>query len=427
LTMAACPDLTKFYSENLALERTRDWQSTRESLRDIFPQCLLSSEFFSLYGAAQLNTGQLSEAMESLERALLLDPSNGAALIDYSEALLSDGQLFAALEANALLQAREDLPDTLKPQIEQRQREWSALTRQTSWQLDLLGGYDDNLNGAPDEDLVTLTLSGQPILLTLNDEYQAASGPFLTARLQARHRRLSPDFQDTFQGQIRGRRSNNSASDVLQAVARFNRLDGSGRRNQQWGAGVNHLLFSGRPLFTGSDVRYQFQFESIAGCRPYLGSALQHQVWHEQRRLDGLEAKASLGSGCTLRTASPQRINVEASVLYNAGLSGNRLGGSRDGWQLTADWQVALRRGVLSAQLNHTYLLDGQGFSPLLEYNARRNVRRSSVLLQYSEKFRWLGDSTQFLINFYHQDQNSNLGVFRTEDTSLEIGVRWQF
>ena len=427
VAMSACPDLARFYPVNHSAERGPDWQGAKDRLREIFSDCLLSSEFFALYGAAQLNTGQLPEAMESLERALLLDPNNGAALVDYSDALLRDGQLFAAIEANAMLQARVDLPSELNRQIEQRRRDWNALTSQTSWQFDLLGGYDDNLNGAPDEDLVTLTLSGQPILLTLNDEYRAVSGPFLTARLQARHRRLSPGFQNNFQGQVRGRRSENTVSDVLQLAGRFNRLAGSGRSSQQWGGGANHLMFSGRPLFTGTDARYRFQIDGMAGCRAYLGGAMQHQIWHEQRRLDGLEAKVSLGSSCRLPRASAQRIDIEASVLHNAELNANRLGGNRDGWQLTANWQVAMPKGVLSAQLTHTRLLDGRGFTPLLENNARREIERSSLLVQYSENLPWLGEGTRLLINLYHQDQNSNLGVFRTEDTSVEVGLSWQF
>ena len=108
-------------------------------------------EFFALYGAAQLNTGQLLKAMESLERALLLDPNNGAALIDYSDALLRDGQLFAAIEANALLQARGDLPDALKRQIEQRRRGLERLDQPNQLAIRFVGGYDDNLNGAPDD------------------------------------------------------------------------------------------------------------------------------------------------------------------------------------------------------------------------------------------------------------------------------------
>ena len=174
------------------------WEATRQSLAEIFDQCLLSSEYFSLLGAAQLNTGRLSEELESLERSLLLDPDNGAALIDYSDALLKDVVLFAALELNQLLLDRSDAPLGLKQHLKERQREWRALTRQTDWQIDLLGGYDSNLNGAPDTETVALTLSGEPIFLALNDNYQAIEGPFLNTRIASTHSRLGPEYQDTF-------------------------------------------------------------------------------------------------------------------------------------------------------------------------------------------------------------------------------------
>ena len=425
---AACPSLSSFYPEKLeSPDSLPAWEGVRIKLSENFSQCLLSSEYFALLGAAQLNSDHLPEAMESLERALLLDPDNGAALIDYADALLQDGQLFAAIEANAMLLEREDVPNILLSQISQRHRDWSALTQQTSWQLDLLGGYDNNLNGAPDEDLITLTLSGEPILLSLSEEFQAAQGPFLNASLVARHRRLTPNAQHSFQGQVRGRLSENTASDVLQVAGRYSRLVGKGSVSRQWGGGINRLLFSGRPLFTGTDARYRFQFAGAGQCRPYLSGALQHQIWHEQRRLDGVEVKASFGASCPLAGDVAQRIKIEGSALHNAERNADRLGGNREGWQLLAEWQMALTRGVVSAQVTHTRLLDGRGFSPLLQNNARRDMKRSSILVQYREAIAWLGGNTQLVINFYHQDQNSNLGLFETEDTSFEVGFSWEF
>ena len=143
---ASCPDLSRFYTGNDdSPQNGIDWEYIHAQLTEIFSQCLLSSEYFALYGAAQLNTDRLSDSMESLERSLLLDPDNGAALVDYAEALLRDGQLFAALEANVVLLDREDVPERLEHQISQRQRDWRALIQQTNWQLDLLGGMTTTL------------------------------------------------------------------------------------------------------------------------------------------------------------------------------------------------------------------------------------------------------------------------------------------
>ena len=157
-----------------------DWLAIGAELELLFDQCLSSSPYFAMRGAAQLNTGRLTEAIESLERALLPNPDNGAAMVDYAQALLEDGQLFAAIEANRLVLEREDADGLVS--LQSRQRDWSSLTRQTSYQIDLVGGFDDNLNGGPDEDLIALTLAGEPILLTLSQSLRQQAPVWQLAR-----------------------------------------------------------------------------------------------------------------------------------------------------------------------------------------------------------------------------------------------------
>lgn len=419
---ANCPDLNPFYPGP-----EPDWASTLARLRPLLPQCLESSEYFALYGAAQLNNGLLDESIESLERALLLNPDNGAAQIDYANALLQDGQIFPALQINEQILLREDLPDDLARQIEERQANWQALTRETSWQVDLLAGYDNNLNGAPDQDLITLTLAGDPILLGLNPEFRAVSGPYTNLRLLGRHRRLYPENQQNFSAEIRGRMSEDSASDVVQVAGRYGLIRPDQTNSWQLNAGTNHLLFGGRPLFTGTDASFRYQISSQGQCRPYLGAALQHQLWHNQSRLNGLEAKLGVGTNCPLFNQDNQIFNAELSALNNEELKDNRLGGSRGGWQLALNWQYRSNRGLFVARYNFTRVKDREGFSPLLANNARRDVERNALLLQYQEPMRALGRSALLLINIYHQDQNSNLELFRTEDTTAEIGFSWRF
>jgi len=403
------------------------WEAARQSLAEIFDQCLLSSEYFSLLGAAQLNTGRLSDAMESLERSLLLDPDNGAALIDYSEALLQDGQLFAAIEVNQLLLERADAPPGLEQQLKNRQREWRALTRQTDWQIDLLGGYDSNLNGAPDTETVALTLSGEPIFLALNENYQAIEGPFLNTRVAATHTRLSPEYQDTVFAQIRGRLSDDSSSDVTQLVARYSRRGSLHSASGQASAGLNHLAFLGSSLFTGADASYSGELAVNGRCSANLSAALQHQRWHQQRRLDGLEMRAGAQTTCRLGSAASQEVSLGAGLLHNLALQDNRLGGDRDGWQISAGWRLASVQRTISAQVNFTTILDGRGFSTLLENNARRRVARGSVLVQYRKRLGFLVKGLELVANIYHQEQDSNISIFDTIDSSVEIGLSLRF
>ena len=418
----ACPDLSRFLR---GPGEHSDWSAISVELEPLFDLCLLNSPYFALRGAAQLNTGRLPEAIESLERALLLNPDNGAAMVDYAQALLEDGQLFAAIEANRLVLARDDAPGGLAKQLQARQRDWGSLTRQTSYQIDLVGGFDDNLNGGPDEDLIALTLAGEPILLTLSQNLRAASGPFGNLRALVRHRQLTPGRQHDFLGQVSGRFSEDTASDILQATARYSQTVATRQRRWQLGAGLNHLAFGGNSLFTGVDSRLRYQLRQGSRCRPFVAGALQYQTWHGQSLLNGLESKLSIGGDCAVADRPNQRLGLESSVLYNAALKSGRLGGDRAGWQFRLQWQVAIAGALISAQLDHTTLEDQRGYSQLLADNARRQVSRNSVLVQYRRRLSAVGGD--LLLNFYHQDQGSSLNLFRTEDTSLEFGLSWRF
>ena len=71
-------------------------------------------------------------------------------------------------------------------------------------QLDLLGGYDNNLNGAPGSDQITLTLSGESVLLSLNTDLQLQEGAFANVRLSSRQQKLNANDQRSWTNEVRG-------------------------------------------------------------------------------------------------------------------------------------------------------------------------------------------------------------------------------
>lgn len=413
---AACPDLGPFYpGDNV------DWPGLSQQLATLLPECLESSEFFALYGVAQLNSGNIAQASESLELALLLDPENGVAKLDYAQALYLQGQLFPALELNQQLLLREDLPANLQSVIQQRQQSWQALTRERSAQLDLLAGYDNNLNGAPDSGQITLTLSGEPVLLALNPEFRPNSGPYGNFRLAGRYRQLAPQHQHNFLTEIRGRLSEDTNSDLLQLDSRYAFIKPGRRHSWQLTTGISHLLFGGSSLYTATDARVRYQRASSLRCKPYFGLAAQHQLFHGQSQLNAVEGKASTGVNCPLNSSiGRQQLSLEASLLSSAAVKSGRPGGNRDGWQFSVDWQLDLPKGEIRSQINHTRLDDARGYSPLLKNGASRWLSRSYVLLQYR---RPVAKTMTLMINMYHQKQHSNLELFRSIDSTVEIGI----
>ena len=416
IVKADCPELAPYYLGDQA-----DWSALEQELAVLMPECLDSAEYFALYGAALLNNGQVPNAIESLERAILLDPEQGAAQIDYAQALFLQGELFPALELNNRLLARPDLPASLQPLIAERQRNWQAMTSQRSIQVDLLAGYDNNLNSAPSPSQITLTLSGEPVLLTLNEESQPVSGPYLNLRLAGGIRQLKPDNERNWTGEMRGRFSEDTDSDLVQLNGRYSYTRPSRNSNWQFNAGMNNLFFGGSPLYTSSEASTRLQPSVNSVCQPYYNLAAQHQHYYKRPSLNALEAKASLGANCSLgRGFSNQLFSAEVALLSNQALKSTRPGDDRRGWQATLDWQHVSETGVYHAQINHTQLNDRRGYSQLLDSGARRRLGSSYVLLQYRRPLR---TNTTLLINLYHQRQRSNIELFQTLDTTFEIGL----
>jgi tetratricopeptide (TPR) repeat protein len=418
-----CPNLSGFYGNS------GNWIQLERQLAQLKLQCLESSEFFALHGAAQLNSGQVADSVESLERALLLDPNNGAAQIDYGQALFQQGRLFMALEINQGLLERQDLPENLATSLIDRQKQWKALTRQKSFQLDTLAGYDNNLNGAPDPDQVNLTLSGENIPLTLNSDFSPESGAYLNLRLGGRYRTLAPYHQQNWAAEVWAPTSEDADSNLIQLTSRYSFVKPSDSHSWQVSGGASHLNFGGKALFSGFESNARYAMNSSNVCKPFYDLAIQYQFYHEQDFLNGLESRASVGLNCPLgeRFIGNQRFSTELSLLNNQALRAARLGGNRAGWQFRADWQIEAAGGVIRALVNHTQLNDSEGYSPLLASNAERELDRSYVLIQYRKPLTTIGKNASLLVNFYRQTQNSNIEFFRTDNTSGEVGLSWSF
>ncbi len=423
-----CPDLSPYFAGQESRGQL-EWLQVAGELNGFLRQCLQSAEYFSLIGAAWLNGGLLPEAVEALERALLLDPGNGAAQIDYAEALYRQGQLFPAIELNDRILDRPDLPANLRPALERRREEWRALTRQTSYRGDFLLGYDSNLNGAPDPGQVTLTIAGENVLLALGEEFVTRSGPYANAGLSARHRRLAPGHQHNFIAEIQGRLSDDRNTDLLQFDARYSFVRPRRAQSWQFDSGVRSLAFGGKALFTAADFQARYSVSPVFTCRPFFDAAAQYQLFHDQSWLNAFDTRLGGGFACPLGngTASLGSLGIEAALLDSQAIKFDRPGGDRQGWQLAANWQYPLPNGLIRAVINHTRLDDGDSYSPLLDAGAPRWLNRSYMLLQYRRGVSINGASSELLVNFYHQQQDSNIGLFDTSDTTFEIGFSFAF
>lgn len=411
----ACPALDIYYPQD-----DSQWPLVLQGLRPLESECLQSSEYYALLGAAQLNTGQLQPALEALERALLLDPANGGAGVDYAQALFLGGQLYPALELGASLLAREDMPAHLRALLEERQRSWQAQTVRKGLVAELGMGFDDNLNGAPSRSDITLTLSGEQIQVSLDEDFRPVEGGFLNARLAGVYQKRGPEYSHDFLAAVRNRASEHSQSDLLQLDWRY----ALGSRWQDWAwtatAGTSHLAYGGSPLYSVTETRFHFT-PAAQGCQPQFEAAAQYQLYHGQSLFTGVETGLLAGIECR-PLAGASLYGFEAGHVSNLAVDDARPGADRQGWKLRLYWQGALGPGQLNAQVNFASINDDDGYSPLIASGARRGINSRLIRLQYRLP---LQPKLDLLLNLSHQGQSSNLGPFRNSGTALEVAVSY--
>lgn len=410
--LAACPDLEAYYPQN-----DDDWNTLALRLRPLMGECLQNSEYFALLGAAEMHRGELPPALEALERALLINPQNAGARIDYAEALFHAGQLFPALELNRSLLQRQDTPPQLVGMIEARQQAWRREITRFGFALDVAGGYDNNLNGGPASGEVTLTLSGESITLALDEDFLPLGGPYANTRVSGYYQRRRENGSHDLQFGLRSRNSEHPESDLLQLDWRYTFHDRGQAYAWSLGAGTSHLLFGGSPLYAVSEVRWHARREG-GGCQPQYEVAAQYQQYHSRGQFSGVESAIGTGLDCR-STAADRNYGVELGVLGNRASESNRPGADRQGWHARLYWQEAVVGGTLRAQYSISRLDDDEGYSPIIAFGARRSVTSRYLRLQY---LRPVAEDLAVTATLTHQRQASNLVPFQTDGTAVEVG-----
>ncbi|MDG2141192.1 MAG: tetratricopeptide repeat protein [Gammaproteobacteria bacterium] len=419
----ACRDLAEFYDVIDA-----DPGAVIQGLSTTLEDCYNNSEYFAILGSAYLRQGDLLRALESLERALLLDPQNGAAAVDFAEVLYRQGQSLNAIEINSQLLSREDLPQGLREAIGLRQRLWQRSVKQKSFSLGASSGYDNNLNSAPIADQLALTLSGNPVVLDVSSEFLAAGASYARLTASGGLSTQGQSINSHLTGNFTGRFSENSDYELLQASARyrFSEANDEPRWNATFGA--DHLNWGGHAVFSSTTLRAAHLLGGYGSCRAHSRFALQYQLYHAQELLSGYEYSLGASGECGLMLGGVMnRIGIETSALRNDAKYSERLGADRRGWQANFFWQRPIGAGQIFAQYQHTKFRDEDGYSSLFKNGAKRNESLHSVYFRYTLPLKSLGTSAQFVGTMAYHNQNSSITLFRTRGTSAEIGVFWGF
>jgi hypothetical protein len=439
----------------------QDWPATVSARQALLAQmqgareaCIGHAPFLALLGALWLEAGDANQALLWLERALLLQPDLPGALADHALALAALGDRTALTELLERWRQRSDVPAALRQRLEAAgqpglQRpvpRGSDGSSPSAWNwvrgVSLLHGHESNLDHSPRLTEITLSSPDGPIELPLAVPFEPRAGRAWAseASLQGQ-RRTSESSLWQVGAQLSARHAPaEPGTDQRQAqlaLAHWQR-DGSERRLLQvsW-VGVSGPLADPYQAITVSAA----WLREWNGCTTRWGGDAEWRLQRVNAVADAQTASAQAGLLCRLGhggatadgQARPESWALGGSVRFSVDSprDPNRPGGSQNQFTLSLRAQGPAVFGTrLEIGLRQTWLRDREGYSPLLDSNARRTQEQQQVSLEISRRLpsTWLGGLTgaELVFQFQGLQQRSNLPLFRHRGASSFAGLRWE-
>jgi len=364
--------------------------------------------------AERLNAGKrYTEAADLMERVLMQHPDASGAIEQYNRAL-------------AGIDGRES--KVAKPLDVQLQ---PSLILSNPWKintgLQIRGGYSDNLNQAPSQSTIQLTLSSQSIVLPLLPQFRRQAGFGTEAQLTGNAVRT---FADTWQWQVRGELFNRQTgyggyadyqgANLLTSLMRH----GEGGSETGVALGLNTLRYGGDIYLYTGQAMLRHTGNKWGYCRPQLGSDLLWQRQNGQPLLDSRYAGLMGGIVCDTPLGW-------YSAVLSAGwdwASSQRPGGDqrRGRLEVTGIWptDALIQSSFLKVYTNILQSNDLQTYSPWLSNGATRNISRIGAGLEYDWPLKLVADNWRGLASVKWYNQNSNISLFEAKALEGWVGIR---
>ena len=397
-----------------------------ERLKRLESYCLTRADYYAYQGALLVSLGRGAQAIESLERALLLAPDMPGVQFDYAQALAQGGE---RKSAGALLQSlleRDDLHPDFRGFLQKQQTQllrphWTFDFKATS-----LLGYESNLNSAPSARFYTFTPSSGEVVLELDSGSRPKSGSaWLNSFSATGATELGAGEAIYVLADLRHRQSG-GATDYLQAegsvVWRAPKLQGLSAQGNHPNLrlGVSQLEFGGRTLFQGLRTEASLEFP-VWSCQGRGGLAREGRKFPGSPNNDGTYLGILVSTHCLIG-------NNLASFQFNTGSDRPdnefRAGGNQRRSELGFGWTRSFQ--AFEANLVGAYSIarDGQAYSPLIGSGATRELNRALVRAEIRVP---INETWIWVVAAEASRQTSNLDLFDVESRALYAGIRARF
>jgi len=402
--------------------------------------CMAHPQFLATLGALWLEEGEPSQALIWLERALLLDSGHLGALADHALALAALGQP-AARDALALeWRDRADVPTALRERLSPALFSASAPLPAVrlggapngDWvsyrELSVLGGYESNLDQSPKLAEITLTWLEGPQNTPLPKPLTPRRGAALSTDFSWQLASSPATGRIVRVGVNMGTRVSPAESDT-----NWRHVQLAASVSQLWMGWRGQLDLGGAWVAGALNEPYRILRTGISLERAALGCGFRVSLDGEGRTqsrttiLDGRAVAISASSQCALWGKRHWTWGLALRTAMDRPVNEGRAGGAQHFSSAGLRLQGALpAQARLDAGVRISRVRDREGYSPLLDNNARRKLSQSQFSLELSkplELTNWTGLEAVVQLSAVHQ--NSNLSLFRFDSVSLYGGLRW--
>lgn len=434
--LAACAALAASPFPRNAVER----RSLLQRLEAARESCIDHAAFLATLGGSWLEDGEPDQALLWLERSLLLEPDQPGAQADHALALMALGNPSARDDLLRKWAGRSDVPPLVWSRLRdgvgaagsaargggpvQRQR-WAQVR-----ELAVLAGYESNLDQSPRLTELTLTPSDGPITWPLLEPITPRAGGATVAEV-AWQLAFSPQQGTLVQAgvQVTARQAFNHSD------TNWHHLQLAASASQRFGGWRAQLQASA--TWFGGRLNEPYQVQRLTLSLENNGLGCLHRVALEadvrRQRLTSLNdgrARAALWSllcplpglrdwtgGIALRS----NVDRPQDELRPGGTQRQHSVGLRISGPVGSLWRA-------DASVRFTQTQDSEGYSPLLENNARRSAQPVQLNLELTRPSNiGLLLGSDIVVQIQHVQQDSNLALFTYKSTALFSGLRWRW
>lgn len=404
-------------------------------------RCMDHPAFLAVLGGYWLEDGNPAQALLWLERSLLLDPQQLGARADHALALAALGERAALEELLKEWGGRTDLPPPLLSRLveagSRRPGNGSAPDREMArgrWvqvrEVTLVLGHESNLDRSPRLSELTITPPDGPVPLVLDQPLKPRPGAAAVAEVSW-HGAYSPAAGTIVQAGMQGTARaapGNSATDwhhVQLAVAAAHRWAEWRVETQLSLTGVGGALNEPYRL-----LRWGASIDRIGfGCNHRVSFDIEMRTQSVNTLADSRSTGGGLNVQCPMPRVADWTVGAALRVSTDMPQNSGRAGG------IQRQWSLGLRAagpvgtsGRVDLSLRLGRAIDAEGYSPLLQSNARRWLNPMQLGLEYSHPTTSavLTDG-EIIAQLQAIRQASNLPVFQYSSVGLFGGFRWKW